>query len=395
MKSVILKKKKKKTITIPKKYLKKLRWQEGAKIDVEQTEEGLILRKMLPDIKKVYIEITTRCNLSCTFCVRNVWKEPLKDMELKTFRKIISSLRELPELEMVSLGGYGEPLYHKNFFEMVKKLKRLGVRVEAITNGVLIDREKAQELVKSGLDNLTFSIDSVRPEKYKGIRGIDLHFVLDNIKVLNSIRRKRESPTPRLGIEFVAMRSNLEDLLEFGEAIKSLGISTVLISNLLPYNEELKDQILYGDLPDSSGLDHIIYFLPHRLPAKVTLAKMKVKTERKCNFIANKATAISWDGLVSPCYPLMHSHPCYILGRRKEIFKFIFGDVNKKKLLDIWNSKEYLDFRRKVEVFDFPSCTDCDLAQGCYWSETNEEDCWLNTPSCADCLWARGIILCP
>ena len=393
MKSVILKKKG--AITIPKKYLRKDGWQKGMKIDVEQTEEGLILRKMLPDIKKVYIEITTQCNLSCTFCVRNVWKEPLKDMELKTFRKIISSLRELPELEMVSLGGYGEPLYHKNFFEMVKMLKNLGVGVEAITNGVLLDRKKAKELVESGLDNLTISIDSVRSEKYKGIRGIDLHFVLDNIKVLNSIRKKRESSTPRLGIEFVAMRSNLEDLVEFGETIKSLGISTVLISNLLPYNEKLKDQILYGNLPDSSDIDHIIYFLPHRLPAKVTIAKMKVRTERKCNFIANKTTVISWDGLVSPCYPLMHSYPCYILGRKKEIFKFTFGDVNKKKLLDIWNSKEYLNFRRKVEVFDFPSCTDCNLAQGCYWSETNEDDCWLNTPSCADCLWARGIILCP
>ncbi|MGQ9585737.1 MAG: hypothetical protein ACUVXG_10090 [Anaerolineae bacterium] len=40
----------------------------------------------------------------------------------------------------------------------------------------------------------------------------------------------------------------------------------------------------------------------------------------------------------------------------------------------------------------FPSCVDCGAA--CDYAEQNE-DCWGNVPSCADCLWAQDVVRCP
>ena len=72
-----------------------------------KTESGLALYPLRPDVRKVYLEPTTRCNLHCRTCVRNVWEEPLEDMSATTFERVLDGLRDLPELREVVFGGYG------------------------------------------------------------------------------------------------------------------------------------------------------------------------------------------------------------------------------------------------------------------------------------------------
>lgn len=50
------------------------------------------------------------------------------------------------------------------------------------------------------------------------------------------------------------------------------------------------------------------------------------------------------------------------------------------------------DAMRRSEKLQVRTCVDCGLA--CDLAERNE-DCWMNNPSCADCLWASDIIRCP
>jgi AbrB family looped-hinge helix DNA binding protein len=51
------------------------RWglEAGGELLVEGTETGIVLFPLRPDVRKVYLEVTTRCNLACRTCVRNVW----------------------------------------------------------------------------------------------------------------------------------------------------------------------------------------------------------------------------------------------------------------------------------------------------------------------------------
>lgn len=119
---------------------------------------------------------------------------------------------------------------------------------------------------------------------------------------------------------------------------------------------------------------------------------MKWGAWQQCGFMTDRAVVIGWDGGVSPCYPLMHSYPYYIYGRRKNVSRYVLGNVREAALSDIWQSEEYVRFRAKVRDFRFMYCVDCGLA--CDYAENNE-DCLGNVPSCADCLWAQGIIRCP
>jgi len=84
----------------------------GEELFLEETETGLVLHPLRTDVRKVYLEVTTRCNLHCHTCVRNVWTEPLEDMVPATFERVIAQLHDLPQLQEVVFGGYGEPFAH-------------------------------------------------------------------------------------------------------------------------------------------------------------------------------------------------------------------------------------------------------------------------------------------
>jgi len=123
------------------------------------------------------------------------------------------------------------------------------------------------------------------------------------------------------------------------------------------------------------------------------LLKRSDRAEGYCRFVGEGAVAIAWDGEVSPCVALMHSYTCYILGREKVIRRYTLGNVGREEITHIWDRDEYVQFRARVQRFDFSPCADCG---GCQLAESNEEDCFGNQfPVCGDCLWARGIILCP
>ena len=101
-----------------------------------------------PDnLSKLYIEITTACNLDCQMCVRRSWDEPIGHMAVDTFHSLMVDLSNLSRPPTIHLSGYGEPMSHPQFLELVQLAKATGGSVEVTTNGMLLDKEMAEALV--------------------------------------------------------------------------------------------------------------------------------------------------------------------------------------------------------------------------------------------------------
>ncbi len=385
-------------IEVPRELRERYGLKDGAGFLAEVTDIGIVLHPLVPDIRKVYVEITTRCNLKCQTCVRNIWAEPLQDMEVATFERLVAQLRDLPEVTEVFFGGYGEPMFHPHFVEFVAALKEIGLRVGVSTNGTLLDESMAEALVRLGLDSVIVSIDGVNPDTFADIRqGAELRAVLENISRLNAIKERMRSPLPRIGIEFVALKRNVGEIPLLPELARKLGASRVLITHLLPHTPEMAAEVLYSrdevpPLPSLPGWpfksgDWLLWGV-------VELPRMNWGAERRCRFMASNALVVGWDGGVSPCYALSHTYPYYIFGRRKEVKRYTFGNINRSHLAEIWTSEDYVRFRAEVRRFHFPSCVDCYLRDTCDITASND-GCWGWCPSCADCLWAQDIIRCP
>lgn len=384
-------------LVLPEDFLKRRHISPEAAYWLDEREGDLILHPCLPDARKLYIEPTTGCNLHCHTCIRNVWTDPEVAMDMETFDRILPSLDALPQLQRVVFTGFGEPLTHPHILDMIRAVRQRGLAVTVGSNGLLLDAAMARELVDLGVDRLVISVDGVRPETYAGVRGAMLSQVLDNIRHLNEAKSQRASLTPALGIEFVALQSNVGELADLTGLAQRLGAARVLVSNVLAYTEEMREEMLYGYEPrppfNAGGW-------PVSLGAWVTwgtleLPRMHWGAERRCRFVQDRAVVVGWDGGVSPCYALSHNYTYLAIdGRLKQVTRYILGNVNQQPLSEIWMSEEYVRFRSEVRGFHFPSCPDCDLRETCDLRERNE-GCWGWNPSCADCLWAQDIVRCP
>ncbi|MCD4687430.1 MAG: hypothetical protein K8S97_15985, partial [Anaerolineae bacterium] len=80
-------------------------------------------------LTKLYVELTSRCNLSCQMCIQRVWTTPPADMPFDAFCALIDSLRARPAMPIIHLGGYGEPMHHPRFLDAVRYAKDAGACV--------------------------------------------------------------------------------------------------------------------------------------------------------------------------------------------------------------------------------------------------------------------------
>ena len=367
----------------------------------------------MDSLRKVYVEPTNLCNLDCRTCVRHVWDEPMGLMEWDTYTALIDGLGEFSSAETVAFAGFGEPLMHPRFVDMVRLAHERGLRTEMTTNALLLDLDMARSLLDAGLDQLVVSIDGASAEAFTDVRaGASLSTVIKNVQSFWRLTEPGMQPPLTIGIEFVAMKRNVHELPGLQWVAKAVGASFILVSNVLPYSEELEEEVLY-DLKATafSGqgspwtprwiLPRMDFSLHTQEPlgkvlrsqTNVSYLDMDLNARNSyCPFVNGDCMAVDWQGHVSPCPALMHAYTCVIMGRQKAIRPYHVGNVNDEPVRAVWEQAEYAAFRQRVRDFDFAPCVDCG---GCYMAETNEEDCFGNGfPVCGDCLWARGIIRC-
>ncbi len=384
-------------LQLPFSFLERRQMPAGAEYWLDERDGDLILHPRKPDVRKLYIEPTTGCNLHCVTCIRNVWEDEEAQMSMQTFERILEGIDHLPELKRVVFTGFGEPLTHKNIFDMIEEIRRRGIAVTVGTNGLLLNEDKARMLVEAGVDRLVVSVDGVKPETYSSVRGAMLAQVLENIRRVNRIKSELSTVIPALGIEFVALKSNVEELPHLAGLASHLNAARILVTNVLPYTEEMREEVLYGYGPQAplKGGSWPVRVSGWVMWGTLDMPRMHWGAERRCRFVYDRATVVGWDGGVSPCYAFSHNYHYYAVdGLRKKVTRYLLGNVNETPLEEIWMSEEYVRFRSEVMGFHFPSCPDCDLRETCDLRQRNE-GCWGWNPSCADCLWAQDIVRCP
>jgi putative metalloenzyme radical SAM/SPASM domain maturase len=197
-------------------------------------------------LRKLNVEVTTRCNLDCTMCMRRILKESTGDMSMETF---LALLPVLPDIESLNVIGIGEPMLNGNIIDMVElgknHLPHHGF-FSLTTNGTLVDHQAARQLVSAGLDSCVISIDAATPQTYAEIRrGATLEDALAGIRHLHLAKREMRSASPMVGIEFVAMKKNTSELPQLVELAAEHGVSFIIASHLLPHTEEMRDEVLY------------------------------------------------------------------------------------------------------------------------------------------------------
>ena len=326
---------------------------------------------------------------------------------------MIDGLAGFPQAGTIAFAGFGESLCHPRFPEMVMLAHEHGLRTEMTSNGMLCDSSMAERLIDAGLDQLTVSIDGTTSESLGAVRpGASLEKIIENMKTLRRLSEIKRSSPLKIGIEFVATKSNVHEMPALQKIAEDIQASYVIVSNILPYTAELQDEILYsleptsyegqGDernphwhIPKMDWKRDTMESIAAIANERANLSYLDINLNQRnnyCPFIQPGSLSLSCHGYVSPCPPLLHSYTCYVRGWKKSFRRCEYGRLGEQSLKSIWEQPEYMAFRERVRKFEFSPCVDCG---GCEDSEKNEKDCQGNPfPVCGDCLWARGVLRC-
>lgn len=135
--------------------------------------------------KSVFVDLTSRCNLACTFCFARAERD--EGGWEPTAGEILDALSAAPGARTVFLCG-GEPTLRPDLESVVSGLRAAGYRTKLLTNGLALgDNEGLAALARAGLDWLCLQFDGLDPESSRRIRGRDL--VARKRKVLEGARR--------------------------------------------------------------------------------------------------------------------------------------------------------------------------------------------------------------
>ena len=133
--------------------------------------------------RKVYIEITNACNLSCSFCSKT--KRDIHSMTVEEFEKVIEQVKKYTKV--IYLHVKGEPLLHPQLDALLAICDAHDMRVNITTNGTLL-QEKVMILKKhSCIKKLNVSLHCQHHQKDYLQRVFSSIDQLENIYVMYRI----------------------------------------------------------------------------------------------------------------------------------------------------------------------------------------------------------------
>jgi radical SAM protein with 4Fe4S-binding SPASM domain len=196
------------------------------------------------------MDITNQCNLRCLMCYFSdpkIYKRKREDISVEDFARIAKQV--FPLCQRVSLSIATEPLLHQQFDELLAITRRYEVPLVYMnTNGVLLNEKRIDRIIRSGMHQISISIDAATKQTYERIRvGSDFDRLLSNIRALNEAKRLVGSRHPHLNFNFVLMRSNVHELPALIQLAHRLGVRSVAATHVVPYeNTNTKEESLEG-----------------------------------------------------------------------------------------------------------------------------------------------------
>ncbi len=275
----------------------------------------------------LHIDPTNLCNFRCIFCptgdleLLKTINRPKGLMSYELFCKIIDELAIIckesgQKVNELHLYKDGEPLIHKDLGRMIAyaKSKNVAYSVQTTTNASLLTRERASEILESGLDIIRISIEHVYDDGYKTVTQNYSNYnnVKENVRFLfeEKVRRRSsliiKTKIVDIGFDKSVIKKFCDDFTPISDQIS--------VNNLMGWsNSNIKDFTLGINVKRSMGIS----------------AKLREKNICPEPF---RSLAVNFNGQASVC--------CVDWA-----METVVGDLTKESLNDIWNGAEMKKFR--------------------------------------------------
>lgn len=307
----------------------------------------LFLHKFLGYPYLAVIETTNTCNINCPTCPtprHKLGRNP-RIMTLDEFKKIIDNIKD--SAHIVLLYNTNEPLLHPNLTEMIKYCDKNNLYTMISTNSTLLNKEKADELLNAGLDEILLCLDGTSKTSYEEFRkGANFETVAKNINYFCKEKQRRNIVRPYVELQFILHKLNQEQIPEIKKWAKIWKVDRLHIKSfsLCEYAYS-RDEI--KNLSEK--------FLPQKTNNKQYNSKIiferqgeELRLQRKnknCSLAKNQAVILADGNLVMCCYDIKG--------------QFSYGSVLEQSLKKIWFDDQNRRRRKLAEEKTYPLCKIC------------------------------------
>jgi MoaA/NifB/PqqE/SkfB family radical SAM enzyme len=333
--------------------------------------ENFAARRVVLDSRpfKLGISLSSKCNLSCAMC-----RPPGgrgfegQHMPMETLERVLPLVAGafvlIPQ-------GYGEPMMHPRFDEIVATLRGLNPDAVIIftTNGTLMRPERCESLIDSRVSVIEISLDSLVAGTYERIRrGSRLSNVVGNIERMVEAKARRGVAHPHLRLKFVVMKETVEELPSFVEFAAAHGIEHIFLNDVEPF---------YTDAA-TFMIDHRVHLATYRLTRELADERGVFLDGTAINRFEEAAAAERGPGALGPA---LSAAPATTFGRGAlcpdpyttmlvetsgdvTVCCFngggVLGNVNETSIEELWNGPRYLALRRGfLDGHHAPECARC------------------------------------
>lgn len=187
-------------------------------------EIALLDQEDLSNVQRLRFDPIRACNLRCGFCNANFDKVPVSYISVDDIAGVLKR-DDLPKLSIVTLGCAYEPLLAKNLRDYLAAIidTRPGLRLQIVTNGVLLQKHDLTDYLNEHIDLLHISVHSHIPDVYEAVTQ------RNDLRKLEEAIPKVRAACPNLHIHMVNVLSSINnhDLPGFVRWAFDLGASTV------------------------------------------------------------------------------------------------------------------------------------------------------------------------
>ena len=299
------------------------------------------------------VEPALACNLRCVMCP---WREIAQNLENHGLmsQEVWEAIRPyLPEIQSVDFTGGGEPLLQPHLPEWIAEAQSAGCETGFLSNGLLLTKEKLQQILDAGVDWICISMDGADAQLYEKIRiGSNFKRVCENVA---NIAAMRTGSVPRIMINFVLMDLNchqVEDIVRLGSR---LGVDQINFKQCeVIRGERGKGHGLFGarETRDIRRLKKSLEKarrLAKKLNVATTAFAFTPEERSVCDQDPRDSLFIRYDGVAAPCINLAIGGPTTFLGKEVEIPNIHYGRLPDSDLMALWQTETCKFYRQQFE----------------------------------------------
>ncbi len=297
-------------------------------------------------IAPIYVRLkpTNYCNHHCYYCSYADSELGLRDIVNRQdqipWEKMQEIIRDFADMgvKAVTFSGGGEPLVYPYIIETIEGMKKAGVETSIITNGQLLNGDRAEVLRDAKW--VRISCDSADAATYAKVRKIPESAFDEVCRNIENFARIKEKSC-ELGINFVINDENANQVYDMAARMKRLGANHIKFSaritkDLFAYHAPFQEKVIAQLHRAQTELEDETFKVINKYEGDFDTAMVFARQYHKC-YISNLVTTIAADCKVYFCHDKAY------------VSSGIVGDLNEKSFQELWFSDEVV---RRYQEFD-------------------------------------------